>query len=51
MVVDSENLPNFNFDDGKAYVNDNWDDNTWYKTAIVAFRDCSKIGRAQALLL
>jgi hypothetical protein len=41
LVVDSDNLPNFNRNDRKVYVNDNWDDNQWYDTAMVAFRDCS----------
>jgi len=41
LVVDSDNLPNFNRNDREVYVNDNWDDNQWYNTTMVSFRDCS----------
>lgn len=27
LVVDSDNLPNFNHNDRKVYVNNNWDNN------------------------
>jgi hypothetical protein len=41
LVVDSENVPNFNRNERKFYVNSNWADNRWNNTAMVAFRDCS----------
>lgn len=41
LVVDSDNLPNFNRNDRKLNVNHNWADNQWNNTAMVRFRDYS----------
>jgi hypothetical protein len=40
LVVVSYRLPYFYRDDRKVYVYDYWDDNQWYDTAMVAFREC-----------
>lgn len=41
LVVDSDNVPNFERDSDEAYVNDNWADNRWNDNSVVRFRDCS----------
>ena len=41
LVVDSDNVPNFERDSDEAYVNDNWSDNRWNDYSVVRFRDCS----------
>ena len=41
LVVDSDNVPNFEHDSDETYVNDNWADNRWNDNSVVAFRDCS----------
>ncbi len=42
LVVDSDNVPNFNRNERKFNVNYNWADNTWYNTAMVRSRDYSE---------
>lgn len=41
LVVDSDNVPNFEHDSDEAFVNDNWADNRWNDNSVVRFRDCS----------
>lgn len=41
LVVDSDNVPNFERDSDEAYVGDDWADYTWHDDSVVAFRDCS----------
>jgi len=40
LVVDSDNLPYFNRNGRKAWVNNNWADNRWNNYSFVVFRDC-----------
>ena len=41
LVVDSDYLPLFYRLDRKVYVHDRWDDDRWYGSAVVAFRECA----------
>jgi hypothetical protein len=41
LVVDSDNVPNFEHDSGEAFVNDNRADNRWNDNTGVVFRDCT----------
>lgn len=38
LVVDSDNVPNFEHDSDEAFVNDNWSDNRWNDNSVVRFR-------------
>jgi hypothetical protein len=40
LVVDSGDLPLFDRLGRGVYVRDDWDDDRWYGTALVAFREC-----------
>jgi hypothetical protein len=35
-------VPNFNRNEQKFFANNNWSNNRWNNTAMVAFRDCSR---------
>ncbi len=39
LVVDSDYLPRFDRNGRECYVDDHWDDSTWCKAALVAFRE------------